>query len=282
LRVFPTIQEAAIRQSLSVASLQALQRISVLDTVDSSNAFLLQLPAEERHGHAVFAELQTAGRGRRGKTWQSPPGSNIYLSLGWNFQKSARDLACLSLAVGVTVVRTLELQGISGLGLKWPNDIQAGAKKLSGILLESKPAADGGISVVMGIGINVAMPPNGNSAPLIDQPWTSVAELNQIKLDTGLRDRLAGAVLEQLLSLLGSYELDGFKPFLADWQRLDVLLNHEITVISAVEEIHGRALGIDEQGNLRVAVQTALEKQQLLYFNSAEVSVRRAGWAGHE
>lgn len=262
--------------------MQALQRITLLDAIDSSNAFLLQLPADQRHGHAVLAEQQTAGRGRRGKIWQSPPGSNIYLSLGWNFVSLSKDFSCLSLAVGVAVVRALESQGITGLGLKWPNDIQAGGRKLGGILLESKPAANGGISVVTGIGINVAMPAEGDSAAAIDQPWTSVAGLNQVKPDTGLRDRLAGAVLEQLLSLLGGYEVYGFKPFLADWQRLDILLNHEITVISTAGKIHGRALGIDEQGNLRVAEQTAPEKQQLHYFNSAEVSVRLAGPAGHK
>ncbi|HKX56660.1 MAG TPA: biotin--[acetyl-CoA-carboxylase] ligase [Xanthomonadales bacterium] len=267
---------------MSAASLQALQRISLLVEVDSSNAFLLQLPAAERHGHAVLAEQQTAGRGRRGKSWQSPPGSNIYLSLGWNFQRSARDLSCLSLAVGVAAVRALESQGITGLGLKWPNDIQAGVRKLGGILLESKPAADAGISVVIGIGINVAMPAEGDSATAIDQPWTSVAGLNQVKPDSGLRDRLAGAVLEQLLSLLGSYEVDGFEPFRADWQRLDLLFNQAVTVFSSEGEINGHALGIDQQGNLRVAEESSRGEQRLFSFNSAEVSVRRAGLAGHE
>jgi BirA family biotin operon repressor/biotin-[acetyl-CoA-carboxylase] ligase len=256
--------------------------MSLLDAIDSSNAFLLQLPVAERHGHAVLAEQQTAGRGRRGKTWQSPPGSNIYLSLGWNFQRAARDISCLSLAVGVAVVRALESQGITGLGLKWPNDIQAGAKKLGGILLESKPAADGGISVVIGIGINVAMPAAGDSAAAIDQPWTSVAEITGVKWDSGLRDRLAGAVLEQLLSLLGSYGNEAFEPFRADWQRLDLLLNQAVTVFSAEGEIHGHALGIDQQGNLRVAEEFSRGQQRLFSFNSAEVSVRRAGSAGQE
>lgn len=282
LPVFPPFQEPAIRAQLSAASLEVLQHISLFDAIDSTNAFLLQLPATQRHAHAVLADQQTAGRGRRGKTWQSPSGSNIYLSLGWNFTRFAKDLSCLSLAVGVAVVRALESQGIMNLGLKWPNDVQAGGRKLGGILLESKPAEEGGISVVTGIGINVAMPAEGTSAPNIDQPWTTVAELSGMESDSGLRDRLAAAILDQLLDTLGSYGTSGFEPFRADWQRLDVLCHQAVTVTSAEGEMHGYAQGIDPQGNLQLATQSASGKQHLHCFNSAEVSVRQSGFAGRK
>jgi BirA family biotin operon repressor/biotin-[acetyl-CoA-carboxylase] ligase len=180
------------------------------------------------------------------------------------------------------VVRALESQGISAVGLKWPNDIQANGSKLGGILLESRPAGGGRSAVVIGIGINVAMPSDEAAARAIDQPWTSVAGLIGGETDPGLRDRLAAAVLDHLLRLPGRFEADGFGSFRADWQRLDVLVGHEVAVISADGELCGRAEGIDQQGTLRVGWLSASGDPQQQSFNSAEVSVRQAGPASNE
>ncbi|HET6564437.1 MAG TPA: biotin--[acetyl-CoA-carboxylase] ligase [Xanthomonadales bacterium] len=275
MRVFPPLSELAIRAQLSAGSVQALQQLSLLDEVGSTNAFLLQLPASELHAHALLAEQQIAGRGRRGKSWQSPPGSNIYLSLGWIFESTARDLSCLSLVAGVAAVRALESLGIVGAGLKWPNDIHADGRKLGGILLESRAASGGRAAVVMGIGINVAMPLDEVSAQAIDQPWTSVTRLPGVEPVSDLRDRLAGAVLEQLLTSLNTFEDAGFQVFRDDWSRLDILLNQPVVAKTAEGEIYGQAIGIDGQGNLQVAEQLPAGQEQVHSFNSAEVSVRR-------
>jgi BirA family biotin operon repressor/biotin-[acetyl-CoA-carboxylase] ligase len=271
---FPALDETAIRQQLSPASSAALQRLSLLEQTPSSNALLLQMPAEERHAHAVLADHQTAGKGRRGRSWQSPPGSNIYLSLGWNFDSVPADLSCLPLAMGVAVVRGLERKGVPELGLKWPNDIQAGGKKLGGILVESKPRAHGGVSVVAGVGINVRMSAESVLAQAIDQPWTAVCDLQDAAQDEGLRDHLAGAVLDQWLLCMSRYAENGFHAYDEDWLRLDVLKNQLVTVTAAGSKVHGRALGIDELGNLQVAEHFDNDKQKLHRFSSGEVSVR--------
>jgi BirA family biotin operon repressor/biotin-[acetyl-CoA-carboxylase] ligase len=271
---FLFLRKAVIQAGLSTPSVEALKNLTVLDEVGSTNAWLLQLARDEFHAHAVFAEQQTAGRGRRGRAWQSPAGCNIYLSLGWIFNSAVRDLSCLSLVVGVAVVRALESQGIEGAGLKWPNDIQADGKKVGGILLESRPAGGGRAAVVMGIGLNVAMPPDDSAAQGIDQPWTSVAELPGASPDAGLRDRLAGALLDQLLQCLPVFGEAGFRPFQADWQRLDVLLHRAVTVSSAEGEINGVSMGIDQQGSLLVSEQLPSAEQQLHSFSFGEVSVR--------
>lgn len=271
---FSAFDETAIRSQLSPASSGALHSLSLLNQTVSTNALLLQMPAEARHAHAVLADHQTAGRGRRGRSWQSPPGSNIYLSLGWNFDRVPADLSCLPLATGVAVVRGLEQAGVTGLGLKWPNDIQSGGKKLGGILVESKPLGQGAFSMVLGVGINVSMSPESLSAQSIDQPWTTVSKLLSNQPDIGLRDRVAGTLLDQLLECMSSYAGSGFQAYDEDWQRLDVLRNQPVTVKVAGKKLHGHCLGIDRHGLLQVAEYCGHAKQQLHSFNSAEVSVR--------
>ncbi len=273
---FPFLRKAVIQAGLTPASAEALKNLTVLEAVGSTNAWLLQLARHEFHAHAVFAEQQTAGRGRRGRTWQSPAGCNIYLSLGWIFQAAARDLSCLSLVVGLAVVRALESLGIEGAGLKWPNDILADGKKLGGILLESRPSGGGKSAVVMGIGLNVAMPPDDAAAKGIDQPWTSVAGLPGASPDDSLRDRLAGALLDRLLDALPVFESAGFAPFESDWQRFDLLFNRPVSVTGAEGEILGCATGIDAQGNLLVSEALPSGEQQLHCFSSGEASVRPA------
>ncbi len=272
----PSSHKTVIQAGLSKASAEALTNLTVLEQVGSTNAWLLQLARDEFHAHAVLAEQQTAGRGRRGRAWQSPAGCNIYLSLGWIFNAAVRDLSCLPLVVGVAVVRALELLGIQGAGLKWPNDILANGRKLGGILLESRPSGGGKSAVVMGIGLNVAMPPDAAAAQGIDQPWTSVAELPGASPDAGLRDRLAGALLDRLLDALQAFETSGFAPFETDWQRFDLLFNQPVRVTAAEGEILGCATGIDAQGNLLVSEALPSGEQQAHCFNSGEVSVRPA------
>ncbi len=186
------------------------------------------------------------------------------------------DLSCLPLAIGVAAVRGLDQTGVSGLGLKWPNDIQAGSKKLGGLLLESKFADQGLVSVVVGIGINVRMSPESDSAQLIDQPWTSVCDLTPTGQDPGLRDRTAGAVLNELLLCLNTFAEYGFVPFREDWVKLDVLKNQPVTVNLSGRDLHGQALGIDQQGNLQIAEHIGSDKQKLHAFSAGEVSVRRS------
>lgn len=271
---FRAFNEKTIRGQLSPASSAALQKVSLLQQTPSTNALLLQLPAEQRHAHVVLADHQTAGKGRRGRSWQSPPGSNIYLSLGWNFAKEPFDLSCLPLAIGVAAVRGLQQVGVSGLGLKWPNDIQADRKKLGGILLESKPLVGGGVSVVVGVGINVSMSPQSLAAQSIDQPWTTVSAVLGNSPDVGLRDRIAGIVLDQLLGCVVAYTETGFQSFADHWLQLDVIKNRPVTVKLAGKAIHGQARGIDQQGNLLVAEHSAGDHIQLHRFSSGEVSVR--------
>ena len=136
-----------------------LADLEIFKSIDSTNKYARekaeQAPAS---GSVVLAEQQSAGRGRRGKTWVSPFAANIYLSIVWDFEQGAQALEGLSLAVGVAVKRALNAQGVNGVQLKWPNDIYVEGQKLGGILLEMIGDPAGQCSVIVGVGINVAMP----------------------------------------------------------------------------------------------------------------------------
>jgi BirA family biotin operon repressor/biotin-[acetyl-CoA-carboxylase] ligase len=161
----------AIARALSATASPHLSRIDVFQSIDSTNTYARELAEKESaSGAVILAEQQTAGRGRRGKTWVSPFAANIYLSVVWDFEQGAQSLEGLSLAVGVAVKRALTAHGVAGVKLKWPNDIYVEQKKLGGILLEMIGDPAGHCTVVVGVGLNIAMPTQQGSA--IEQDWT--------------------------------------------------------------------------------------------------------------
>jgi len=165
------LDAARIRAALPTAAQQRLRSVEVLARTDSTNQRLLEADSAA-DPQALFAELQTAGRGRRGREWRSPFGANLYLSLGWSFPAWPPQLSALSLAVGVACARALRKAGLHQVMLKWPNDLRVGDDKLGGILIEQRGEAGGVCRVVVGIGINVAM--SAEQAGVLGQPWTSL------------------------------------------------------------------------------------------------------------
>jgi BirA family biotin operon repressor/biotin-[acetyl-CoA-carboxylase] ligase len=281
--------EAKLRECLSPLATGKLSAISLLQTTSSTNDYLLQLAPSKRHAHAVFADYQSNGRGRRGRRWQSPPGCNIYFSLGWSFsppdqnflRDATRDLACLPLVAGVAAAAALQSIGATGLGLKWPNDIHADGKKLGGILVESTITSANLPSAVVGIGLNVLMPESAKEAEAIDQPWTSVDQLPGFRgssaAQAGLRERLAGALLDQLICNIIQFEMEGFGDFARLWSPLDVLKGRMVNVSGGREQFHGLACGIDLQGRLLLEEKLPDGTQRVLRLNAGEVSVRLEG-----
>ena len=118
-------------------AVKILNSLEIFEEIDSTNQFLLEnSEIADRHASVVLAEYQSNGRGRRGNAWISPIGSGISLSIAWHFEQPVDSLACLSLAVGCAVIRTLTKIGFESIGLKWPNDIFFKGKKLGGLLVE--------------------------------------------------------------------------------------------------------------------------------------------------
>ena len=258
----------AIRGLLGPESSAALGDLTVLDEVDSTNAFLTRLPAPRRHGHAVLAESQTQGRGRRQRSWHSPPGGNIYLSLGWRFAGTVKPLSTLPLVAAVCLARALERAGLRGHGIKWPNDILVGSSKLAGILVETQSSGAGSIEAVIGIGLNVRMPESPGGAA-IDRPWTDLAA-HLPRARRGIsRNRLAGLLLDELPAGLERFALEGFEPFREDWRRFDLLTGRRVRLEGNGGLQSGTVLGIEDNGGLSIDI----EGYGPQVLHAAEVSI---------
>lgn len=202
-----------------------------------------------------LAEQQTHGRGRHGKVWVSPLGVNIYLSCVWSL--SGAKLPALGLVVGLAIVKTLHLLGLtSGVAIKWPNDILWQHKKLAGILIESYCKQESSLAVI-GIGLNINMV-TVKEAGVIDQGWTSLIDILNGKQD---RNIIAARLIGELFSHVASFERRGFMPFMADWQCYDELYGHDIAINYAKRIVTGKMCGVNADGQLLLLKENgAIEK----------------------
>jgi BirA family biotin operon repressor/biotin-[acetyl-CoA-carboxylase] ligase len=163
----------AILDGLDPGTREHLAGVDIFLEIDSTNTWLRQKALDGAPtGSVCVAEMQSAGRGRRNRRWVSPFAASLYLSLLWRSAAGAAELGGLSLAVGVAIVRSLRAFGIDTAGLKWPNDVLVDGAKLAGILIDVIGESTGPCSVIIGIGINVAMPEA--AAAEIDQDWTDL------------------------------------------------------------------------------------------------------------
>jgi BirA family biotin operon repressor/biotin-[acetyl-CoA-carboxylase] ligase len=237
--------------------------VLVFDSIDSTNAEALR--AIERGQAAPFlvlAERQTAGRGRRGRKWASPFAENIYYSLVLRIEGGMRQLEGLSLVVGLAVMQALRELGIPAAGLKWPNDVLVGQKKIAGILLELVGDPADVCHVVLGVGINVNM----QMTDEVDQQWTSM------RLESGKafdRNHLVAVMGEKLQAYLNRHQIGGFSAIQAEWEQNHLWQGRAVSLIAGVNQIDGEVLGIDSQGALRLKVD-GVEK----VFSGGELSLR--------
>ncbi len=241
------LDEASVRAALTAPVSALLTGLVVQPLVDSTNAEALrQLAAGAPCRQVYTAEQQSAGRGRRGREWVSPFASNLYLSLTWEFHQGAAALEGLSLAVGVAVVRALSALGVPDMQLKWPNDVLSGGAKLGGILLEMVGDAAGQCQVVIGVGLNVAMP--ASAAVAIEQRWTDIATARKgVPPD---RNALLASVLNELLPLAARYEIEGFDRWREEWLQLDLTRDQRVFVEGQGGRRAGIARGVDRRGGL--------------------------------
>lgn len=259
------LEHNRVTAELTELSGELLGELALFAVTDSTNARTMARAAPGAGGYVCLAEQQTAGRGRRGRTWVSPFGRNLYLSVLWEFDTGAAALEGLSLATGVALVRALEACGVPDLQLKWPNDLLWQNRKLAGILLEMTGDPAGQCQVVIGIGVNGQMP--GAAAAEIDQPWVDLSEITDGRPPS--RNRLAAAILNELLPLLDEYQRSGFAPWRENWQALDALASREVVLSSASRQIHGRVLGVTDTGALRLECDGGEE-----IFYGGELSLR--------
>ncbi|AUG43493.1 biotin--[acetyl-CoA-carboxylase] ligase [Pseudomonas chlororaphis] len=222
--------------------------VLAFDSIDSTNAEALR--AVERGVPAPFlvlAERQTAGRGRRGRKWVSPFAENVYYSLVLRIDGGMRQLEGLSLVVGLAVMQTLREFGVAGAGLKWPNDVLVGRKKIAGILLELVGDPADVCHVVLGVGINVNM----QKTDEVDQQWTSMRLESGKQVD---RNQLVARLSMMLRAYLERHQAQGFSSIQEEWEQNHLWQGNAVSLIAGVNKIDGVVMGIDQQGALRLEV----------------------------
>jgi len=243
-----------------------LFNLEILDQADSTNRVLLQkstLGAER--GSCVIAELQTAGRGRRGRNWHAGLGGGLTFSVLWRFEQGASFLSGLSLAVGVALIRALRVVGLRDAMLKWPNDVLYQNRKLAGILIEMQGDVAGPCAVVIGIGLNLKL----EQAVLeqIDQPavdlYSAIQPMPQ-------RNQVLAIILSNLADVLVEFELAGFSKLRHEWKNYHVHQEKPVQLLlPGGATVEGSVLDVAEDGALLLETENGLSR-----YTSGEVSLR--------
>lgn len=231
--------------------------------IDSTNQYMMAQLDRWQKGECLLAETQTAGRGRRGRQWHSPFGSQFIMSMYWRLDDGPSAAMGLSLAIGVAVIQALESVGYRDLSLKWPNDIYMARRKLAGILVEMSAAVGGICHLVIGVGVNLNLP--DAVIAQLDQPCAHLAE-QPVVVD---RNQLSATIIRALRNALALFEKQGLTAFLMDWNRLDIFMQQPVQVLLGNQVIHGIYCGIDGQGNMLLQDLEGMHK-----FVGGEISLR--------
>ena len=221
------------------------------DSIESTNQFLSNRPFSNNTELCV-ARQQTHGKGQYGRTWQSQKDGSILFSIRRSFPQEC-NLNGLSLVVGLAIIKALEAElSISGMTIKWPNDIYYDNKKLAGILLENQTHSSNQL-VVIGVGINYAL----NEDMVCETPWIDLTELAK-KLPS--ISNLTASIINHTLALTERFELKGFADFQMDWERYDMLKGKQISFEREGASITAEVLGISSKGALKIIAQNKVEE----------------------
>ncbi len=240
--------------------------VEMLDECASTNSVLAQRAAAGApHGTVLVCEHQSAGRGRRGHSWVCAVGGSLAFSVLWRFPRGAGALGGLSLAVAVGAAKALERLGTHGVGVKWPNDLYCGGRKLGGILIESSGDILGPSTVIVGVGINVRL--GTQTRERIGGPATDIASHSE-----ALPSRTAVLVesLGSIAGVLARFSREGFAPFRKEWLQRHAWQGRRVALLQAGRRVaEGKVVGVAEDGALVLASVEGIER-----FHSGELSLR--------
>ena len=271
-RSLELLDQAEIISNLDKHSEGLMAALNIHRQIDSTNRYLIDCAEQNAvSGVICLAEQQTAGKGRRGRQWVSPFGSNIYLSILWRFEQGYSQTSGLSLAIGVAVIRALN-QYISQLDsdlaisftLKWPNDVYFQGKKLGGILIEISGESDGPCAAVIGLGLNLFL--SDKAADGIDQAWIDLSKITGKNILR--RNYLAACLINHFLAVLHDFGSVGIQAYLNEWRRYDCLKDQSATLFIGKQPYAGVVRGVDDQGLLLLEQISGKTKA----FASGEVS----------
>jgi len=254
-----------IRSALALEVNLLIDQLEVIYETGSTNK---TIAGSSVNNYAVLlAESQTEGCGRRQKKWASPVGKNIYLSIKFHL-KHSNNIHFIPLITAVSICKTLYRLGIVDCQIKWPNDIYLNAKKLGGILVESRYNMDQGHSIIIGIGLNINMTANNE----IDQPWTSLLNITKKSYD---RNIIVAEILSELITQLNTIEYFNKTQFIVDWDLLDYLKDKKINIIEEYRTYNAISRGIADDGALLVEISDnfLLKTKEIKKVYAADVSI---------
>ena len=230
---------------------------------ESTNGDALKLFETNRSPCIALAEMQTGGRGRRGRQWFSPFAKNIYCTIGMLKSTEACNPGLLSIVTGIALAETLAKTGIDGVKLKWPNDLVYQNQKLGGILIESKSITRQNYFFAIGFGINVTM--NAEDLAAIPQPATCIS---LIAGSTISRERILVEAIRQVVTAVDAFDQSSVSRVMDNFHALDALRGQTITVRSGDGSIRGLNLGINADGQLQLETEQGRQ-----VFSAADISI---------
>ncbi len=234
------------------------------DATGSTNADALRLHAETLRELVVFAEAQSAGRGRRGREWLSPPGRNLYCTVGLAREIPAPAQGLLSLVTALALRAALKDGAGVDIDLKWPNDLLHDGRKIGGILIESRALDAGRFLFAIGFGINVHM--RDDELAGLEIPATSVAAIAPRPVE---RDAILLAAIEAVAVAVREFDPANTARWIAEFEQGDAYRGREIEIVSGDERIRGIYDGVDPDGRLRLLTDGGMAR-----FAAAEISLR--------
>ena len=261
LQPISLLDAAVIRAALPAEVSARVGVLEVLADTDSTNARVLA--AERPVGELVvcLAEYQSAGRGRRGRHWLSPPGAGVCLSVGGRLPAAPSDYAALPTAVGVAGAAALEALGVPGIGLKWPNDLLLDGGKLGGILIELRGESQGPATISVGLGVNMWLGP-GARAEIARSGGLPPADLAGRAGDAAPeRNTAAAALIAAIAGCLDRAPEGLSDAVLSGWRQRDCLW--------------GRAVRVEDAGAGRVGIARGLDASGALLLETADGSRQR-------
>jgi BirA family biotin operon repressor/biotin-[acetyl-CoA-carboxylase] ligase len=267
------LDQESIIKNISSELRNQMQDIKIFQSIDSTSSYIMKLAQSGElalSGNKVFvclAEQQTAGKGRRGRSWVSPFGHNLYFTVARQFNTGISELEGLSLVIALAVTRVLERNKIEGLGIKWPNDILWQGKKLAGILLEISGDPTGLSQVLIGLGLNVSANPQAMTN--VDQAWVDLKTISGKVPD---RNKLVAELLAEIIEMIDEFENKGFAAFKNEWGDFDALQGQEVELKTHTNQptgILGKVMGVNNQGALLLHTKNGIET-----FHGGELSPR--------
>ncbi|CAH1218328.1 Bifunctional ligase/repressor BirA [Paenibacillus plantiphilus] len=247
-----------------------VRSIKLLDTVDSTQNVAQRLAEEGApEGTLIIADHQTSGRGRHGRSWVSPAGKGVWMSLVLRPGIPLQFAPQLTLLAAVALCRALKSVTSLEIGIKWPNDLLIGGKKISGILLESTAEDERLRYVIAGIGVSVNLERGDYPPELLDVATSLLIESGgQIE-----RSDVVAAFIREFEHLYALYQQEGFGPIRTLWEALSVTLHKLTRLYSPAGEFEGTPIGLDERGALLVKKSDG----SIVPVFSAEMSAPKAG-----